>query len=287
MSNILNGYADYKILNNPIMSKYRSNNNYEWLIHLIKKSWMPLIYIYEQDINCPLSYSQSRTKNPDWIPIKPRSKMLAFRDKYYKVNTMMHPSYSFREEYWMIDSSVVGYHTSDEEVWQKHFTLKELQQYLGCEPLGNWVMINISPNWKGKVITQHKVDTLDGVIKQYLSEGWYSSGAYVLESGGEGNMLHAHLVLRYDDSPKSIKSAKSHLAKGNHSQQLNKYWNKDFKGDQGLIKGKYAIQKIFLNANEMILDKLAYLEESKKPDGHQNLEVKGIKGLNTKKEWKV
>ena len=95
-------------------------------------------------------------------------------------------------------------------------------------------------------------------------------------------MLHAHLVLRYDNSPKTMKSSKSHLCRGNHSQQLNKWWNKEFKGDQGLIKGKFAIQKIFLNSNEMILDKLAYLDESKKPEGHKNIEIKGIKGLNTK-----
>ena len=129
-------------------------------------------------------------------------------------------------------------------------------------------------------INQHKVDTFTKVIGSYLMEGWYSEGSYVIETGGEGDMLHAHLVLRYDNSPKGFKSTKSHLAKGNHSQQLNKWWNKLFdpkgsKGYQGLIKGKYAVQKIFLNANEMILDKLAYLEESKKPEGHKNIDLKG------------
>lgn len=286
--NILNGYADYKILSNPIMSKCRNNNNYEWLCHLIKKSWTPLIFKYEQDPIDPLSYCQLCVKNPSWRPIERGSKMLAFQQKYYCWQKEINLQYPFSEEVWKLNYNVVGHHFGEEHhIWERHFNLKELQKYLGVEPMGNYVMINISPAWKGRTLTQESVDKFRNVINNYLSEGWYSSGAYVIESGGEGNMLHSHLVLRYDNSPKTFLSAKSHLTHGNHSQQLNKWWNKEFKGDQGLIKGKFALQKIFLNSNEMILDKLAYLEESKKPVGHKNMEIKGIQGLNTKIEWGV
>lgn len=285
MSKILNEYGQYIILPDPIMS---DNNNYKKLCHRVKKSWATTIYMYEQDPNDPLSYSQSERVNPDFIGPKRGSKMLAFMSKYYEYVKHTNFDYSFNEMKWKLKKGDNQYIIDEyESIWMKHWRLQELQQYLGCEPMGNYVMINISPNWKGQKITQHKVDTFTKSIGYYLAEGWYSEGSYVIESGGEGDMLHAHLVLRYDNSPKGFKSTKSHLAKGNHSQQLCKYWNKEFKGDQGLIKGKYAIQKIFLNSNEMILDKLAYCEESKKPEGHKNIDLKGIKGINTKIEYKV
>lgn len=286
MSKILNEYGQYNILPDPIMS---DNNDYKKLCDRVKKSWATTIYMYEQDIICPLSYSQSERVNPDFIGPKRGSKMLAFMNKYYEYVKHTNFDYSFNEMRWKLKKCEANQYIIDEyeSIWMKHWRLQELQQYLGCEPMGNYVMINISPNWKGQKITQHKVTTFTKIIGYYLAEGWYSEGCYAIESGGEGDMLHAHLVLRYDNSPKGFKSTKSHLAKGNHSQQLNKWWNKEFKGDQGLIKGKYAIQKIFLNSNEMILDKIAYCEESQKPEGHKNVDLKGIKGINTKIEYKV
>lgn len=283
MTSILSEYGQYNILADPIMC---DNNNYKKLCHRVKQSWAATIYKYEQDPTDPLSYCQSERVNPDWIPLTRGGKMLAFMKKYYEYVKHTNYDYSFNEMKWKIKKCEANQYIMDEyeSIWMKHWRLQELQQFLGCEPMGNYVMINISPNWKGQEITQHKVDTFTKVIGSYLMEGWYSEGGYVIESGGEGDMLHAHLVLRYDNSPKGFKSTKSHLAKGNHSQQLNKWWNKIFKGDQGLIKGKYAVQKIFLNSNEMILDKMAYLEESKKPEGHKNIDLKGIKGINTKIE---
>ena len=65
---------------------------------------------------------------------------------------------------------------------------------------------------------------------------------------------------------KRPKSAEAHLKKGNHSQQLKKYAKK-IKGMEGIIKGS-SVHKIFLRTEEIVKDKLLYLHEETKPDGH-------------------
>jgi hypothetical protein len=136
------------------------------------------------------------------------------------------------------------------------------------------------------------VDHLEWVIKEYWKEGWYGTGFYAIETGGDGNMLHAHCMFRIDNSPKGMKSvtgvpgvkkSRGHLGKGNHKNQLQKYWNK-VKAYQGALKGARSIQLIRCNNNAMVLDKQDYLVEEKKPQGHTNVDLKGIKGINQRFE---
>lgn len=63
---------------------------------------------------------------------------------------------------------------------------------------------------------------------------------------------------------------KTHIQKGNHGQQLKKLWDRTFEGHQGYVKGKYAIQRNLINCEEMLKDKLLYLKEENKAEGHRN-----------------
>ena len=111
------------------------------------------------------------------------------------------------------------------------------------------------------------------VIDSYINESTmnekrYTKYKYCLECGSDGDFLHAHIVAEIN--PKILKSMKSHFSKNGHNQQLQKYWKKYFKGGQGPIKGKYAISRNLINNRIMLEDKLAYLIESNKQEGHQN-----------------
>jgi hypothetical protein len=140
------------------------------------------------------------------------------------------------------------------------------------------VMINISPAWKGDFGKNALTDKLmiknfQKVIDSYINESTmnekrYTKYKYCLECGSDGDFLHAHIVAEIN--PKILKSMKSHFSKNGHNQQLQKYWKKYFKGGQGPIKGKYAISRNLINNRIMLEDKLAYLIESNKQEGHQN-----------------
>lgn len=275
---ILNGYGVY--LNLGVIIEM-APLTFEQLVNRVKDSWRPIIYDYVEDKTKLGYWSRIEKKNPKWIPIVKDSKMHQMRCKYYIIKSYINDK-CYRKEYdAFFDPDRQGLPYTEEEVdmWRKLWSMNELKEYLGIQDVGKWVMINISPNWKGK-ITQEMCNHLKHCIEQYYGENWYSEGKYVLETGGEGNFLHAHCMFRWDNSPRG-KQVQGHLKRHNHAQQIIKYFNK-VKGFQGLVKGKYAIQLTRCNSREMVLDKLDYLIEAKKPEGHKNLDVKGIKGLNTK-----
>jgi len=147
---------------------------------------------------------------------------------------------------------------------------KSIYGFLGIIPFNPCVMINISPNWKGKVNPRDEgyQKLLAGTIQTYFNAcNRYSKYRYCIECGGDGDFLHAHIVAEIN--PDLHKSVKTHINKGNHKYELIKAWKK-LKGDEGLLKGKFAIQRILINNENMRDDKLAYLEEKNKPDGHKN-----------------
>jgi len=155
----------------------------------------------------------------------------------------------------------------------------KIAEKLGYIPFIPCVMFNISPAWKGQFGKDQLTDKLmiknfSKVLNSYLTETIsgekrYTKYRYCLESGSEGNFLHAHIVAEIN--PKISKSVKTHIMKGNHSQQLKKYWDKTFQGHQGYLKGKFAIQRNLINTEEILIDKLKYLEENNKEVGHKNL----------------
>lgn len=146
--------------------------------------------------------------------------------------------------------------------------------FMGVEPFRPHVMINISPDWKGKfgqdtLIDKIMVKGFRSVIEKYLnSADRYSDWKYCLENGSNGDFLHAHIVAKIN--PLCEKSVKTHINKGNHKYELMKHWDKNFKGNEGLLKGKFAIQRIYLNNENLVRDKFDYLIEEKKPEGHKN-----------------
>lgn len=153
--------------------------------------------------------------------------------------------------------------------------------YLGIKPYVTSVMINISPNWKGKFGQDKLTDKMMTkkfcqVIDTYLkASNRYSRWKYVLECGSEGNHLHAHIVAEFNK--KCVKSVTTHINKGNHTVELRKIWDKIFpEGYVGLCKGKFSIHRIILRNEELRQDKLNYLIEDLKPEGHKNKSDLGI-----------
>lgn len=152
-----------------------------------------------------------------------------------------------------------------------------IHKFFGWIPFNPSVMINISPDWKDKIDPKDKkyIRLLNNTIHDYLNScNRYSKYRYCLECGGEGNFLHAHIVAEIN--PDLAKSVKTHINKGNHKYELMKAWNKNgkecnLKGIEGLLKGKFAVQRIMLNTETLRDDKLKYLVEANKPEGHTNL----------------
>lgn len=169
---------------------------------------------------------------------------------------------------------------------------KSLFDYFGIIPFNPCVMINISPNWKGLMDLRTKESKwhkwlLDKTITDYLNAcNRYSKYRYCIECGGEGDFLHAHIVAEIN--PDLAKSVKTHINKGNHKYEIEKMWKKNLrecktlkgvKGIEGFLKGKFAVQRILLNNIELRDDKLSYLVEANKPEGHTNLwDLQWVKG---------
>lgn len=165
------------------------------------------------------------------------------------------------------------------------------------------IMLNISPNWKGAynlipddtdglepdelaereymvLENQRMEEALQYLVETYMREcNRFDYYDYVLEVGSEGNHLHAHIVGHVN--PGLMKSVcgdatkgstrTSHFGKGNHVQQLIKI-SKGIKGIKGYIT-RYGIQSSILRKDYLVNDKIDYLYEDKKPEGHKNLYV--------------
>ena len=155
----------------------------------------------------------------------------------------------------------------EREITNKH-DFDKIAKYYNIEPFVPHVMINISPNWNGKIITG-KINKLKKLINLYLKEGWFDRWSYVIENGSEGKHIHAHIVARMN--PQRLKSVESHLRKNNHTRQLQKYSMK-IEGMEGLIEG-VSVQRILLRTETLVKDKLDYLIEERKPEGHKNKSV--------------
>jgi hypothetical protein len=157
--------------------------------------------------------------------------------------------------------------------------------YLEIIPFTPSVMINISPDWKESKLTTEfgKTVVLKKIINDYMQEGWYDKWEYVIECGSNGDHIHAHIVAHVNPDRikscidgftykyikgKKVKKNTSHIGKCNHVNQLKKYAKK-VKGIEGCIKGN-SIQSTILRNETLVDDKLKYLIEEHKPDGHKN-----------------
>lgn len=191
---------------------------------------------------------------------------------------------------WKADIHLIKYLYDDFVVPKKHWWNPQICKYMNVIPFTPSVMINISPAWKdiGQASAYHEymIELLRKTIELYLrASNRYDYYSYVIECGGDGDHIHAHIVAHMN--PDIIKSVTTHINKGNHNVELRKIFKKVFnektellkpKGKKGInpdfksgvLSGKYAIQRILLRNEELVSDKIEYLDEEKKPDGHKN-----------------
>ena len=223
-------------------------------------------------------YRETEIRNEDHQPYPKNSKLRWFMiDRRMEIYDEVRIGWTFarRMYYRKLEAKMIA--SEWEKFWEEN--KPEIYSYLGREvpiPFNPSVMINISPNWKGKFGQDKLTDKLMIkkfiiVVEKYLkASNRYSKYKWNLECGGEGNHLHAHIVAEI--RPGSYKSVITHLNKGNHSNELRKIWDQTFpEGYQRVLKGKYSIQRILLRNEELLKDKLNYLIEELKPEGHKNL----------------
>jgi len=154
---------------------------------------------------------------------------------------------------------------------------KEMCDYMNVKKFVPAVMINISPDWSKATKIQHSLIAqkaiLTKVIESYLSElcggcPRYTRASYIIECGGQGGHVHAHIVAHMN--PQILKSVETHIRKNKMSDQLMKYPKEG--GFRGIIQ-RPGISRTLLRTQELIDDKLLYLQEEHKPEGHKNLKV--------------
>lgn len=154
-----------------------------------------------------------------------------------------------------------------------------LFKYYNIRPFEPWVMLNISPDWSGMKMNEQikRRKKFEKVFTDYLKEEWYSEWKYVFEAGGSGDHLHMHAVCKMGSKNKLLKSCRTHL-RHNWKRQILKYAKAE--GLEGLIKLP-GLQCIIIqgeNGAEILKDKIDYLDEAKKPPGHQNKTPNALKG---------
>jgi len=148
-----------------------------------------------------------------------------------------------------------------------------VHEYLGIIPFIPSVMINISPDWKivkGARRDSWKIKLLENELLKYLRTcNRWDKASYVIENGSDGDHIHLHCVAQM--SKATLKSVETHVAKGGISTTLQKQ-TKKLKGMEGLFKG-VGIQTRTLRTELLVSDKLDYLIDAKKPEGHKNHSV--------------
>lgn len=215
-----------------------------------------------------LKWEQKQVPNEDYQPAPP---LVRYAIKLKDDRDLMIAEYNMdkNNRRWAYDSLEV----ENKKFIERAGGEEAIHEYLGIKPFIPSVMINISPDWTGfdlKNCQSVKIKNLSTIVEEYLKEGnRYTKASYVIENGSNGDFIHAHVVAEMN--PKLIKSVNTHLAKGNHTQQLIKQ-SKKVKGMEGTIKG-VGVHKVFLRTEELVSDKLDYLIEAKKPEGHKNKNV--------------
>jgi len=250
------------------------------LVRISQKGFIKGVPLWDSDEEDYLEVDEM--PNPDYKRPTPSIQKWIDAD-YYKHDT------DKRWEY-MCSPAQVKY--KKEKILSDPNLKKSIYGFLGIIPFNPSVMINISPDWKGlfdltSIEGKHPKALLSSAIETYLGScNRYSKWKYCLECGGEGNFLHAHIVAEIN--PDCVKSVMTHINKGSHKYELMKAWDKYLKGQKslpyakwqsgkdnlkgkvGLLKGKFAVQRIILNHPSLRDDKLKYLIEANKPEGHTN-----------------
>lgn len=166
----------------------------------------------------------------------------------------------------------------------------DLFAYYKIVPFNHHWMLNISPDWKGEdcklgVATARKIKFISEVMELFYDDARrFSRVKYVLEGGKEADFLHVHAVFELNaKKPNNI----LHMKKGNFLKSFRTIWNRHASEVcpkwEGLVGSKYALQTTYITSEEMLQDKLDYLQEELKPISHQN--NKGFKSIQKSIDW--
>lgn len=224
----------------------------------------------------------------DFINKLSAAKSVVLAKDYHRQDWLQHMSPMQIEAYeWFTchPEKMLAMHYLCSDEYIKNTDYKGIAKLMGVEPFRECVMINISPDWKGdfkgteikkKVMIKGFKFAIDSYLKEQLGTDLrYTRYRYCLENGSKGNFLHAHIVAEIN--PKLLKSMVTHINKGNHTQQLKKYWDNHFSNPKinqgqwkGCLKGDHSVQRVMIRNEEIKKDKLRYLYEENKLDGHKN-----------------
>lgn len=151
-------------------------------------------------------------------------------------------------------------------------------EYVGeTEPV-NCYFLTISPAWddnKDPTEILKRAKYIKKFIQRFKlhrsmngesSAKWFRRCECVVELGKNGTHPHAHVVL----IPYSRDSTrvKTYINKGNFHKRLRALW-KDMNNYKGVLDHKVALKTTYF-IPEYLKDKLDYLDESTKPEDHQN-----------------
>lgn len=192
---------------------------------------------------------------------------------------------------WISNRPHWGVATNKERMKQYEYAHK----YFNIEKFIPFICINVSPNWQkidhsGKP-SEKKKQVLHTAIRKFGEcSKRFTELHYVLECGGEGNHLHAHIVAKIN--PDMEKTVITQMRKGNLSRSFRKFFNQSCKehefdappkyhetkwyqkeGMGGIVEGKFAVQFSLMRKKEFWQDKLDYLIEDRKPEDHKNAYV--------------
>lgn len=173
------------------------------------------------------------------------------------------------------DTFLFNYRYETECTDKSSFWSKAMCDYMNVKKFVPAVMINISPDWsKGQSVGEAtRTKVLSKIVEDYLSElhggePRYTHASYIIECGGHGGHTHAHVVAHFN--PKILKSVETHIRKNKMTDQLMKYPKTG--GSRGIIQ-RPGISRTLLRTQHLIDDKLLYLQEEHKPEGHKNRKV--------------
>lgn len=177
-----------------------------------------------------------------------------------------------------IDMKLFNNYAHDNCETHRKLCCEHIMAHSDIEPIVPAIFVNISPSWKGVVPTHNMITKFQRAINQYCEEcnsSRWDKVSYILEDGPEGDHLHFHGVFRIN--PKQINSVlagdKSHIRSSKHLRQIRKHLNSVGLVDLvelGGIDLKFNIQTTICRTEELINDKLKYLDPEHKPLGHEN-----------------
>ena len=152
---------------------------------------------------------------------------------------------------------------------------KIIYNYLEIEPFQESIMINISPKWNTCEPSDDKISLLMEVIEAFATiynGSYFTRYKYVIENGKNNTNVHAHIV--FEINKNITKTFRTFVKKSNHNKKLREIWTKLDVGSIGSLPprkdNRGSLNHVWIRCRELLIDKLDYLIEDKKPEEHKN-----------------